>query len=132
MSGTERAELLRRDAEWSALASRGGDVDAVVDYWTEDAVVVPNGQPRIVGRQALRQYVTESMKIPGFRISWKSSDPVLSPDGRMAYMLAENVVSMQGPDGSTVTIPGRALTIWRKETDGLWRCVADIWNAPPG
>ena len=132
MMPDERAELLRRDAEWSALASRGGDVDAIIDYWTEDAVVVPTGQPRIVGRNALRQYVTESMKIPGFRISWKSSDPVLSSDGRMAYMFAENVVSMRRPDGSTVTIPGRALTVWRKDADGQWRCAADIWNTPPG
>jgi ketosteroid isomerase-like protein len=39
---------------------------------------------------------------------------------------------MQGPDGSTLVIPGRALTIWRKEADGQWRCAVDMWNAPPG
>lgn len=128
----EHSELLRRDEEWSLLASKGGDVDGIVSYWTEDAVVMPPGQPKIVGREALRQYVAESMKIPGFRITWKSSDPVLSPDGRMAYMLAENTVSMRGPDGTTMVIPGRALTIWRKDPDGQWRCAVDMWNAPPG
>lgn len=128
----ERADLLRRDAEWNGLASQGGDVDTIVSYWTEDAVVLPSGQPKIVGREALRQYVAESMKIPGFRITWKSSDPVIAADGKTAYMFAENTVSMQGPDDSTLVIPGRALTIWRKEADGQWRCAVDMWNAPPG
>jgi ketosteroid isomerase-like protein len=128
----ERKNLERRDAEWGALASEGRDVEAILSYWTEDAIVMPAGLPTMSGKAALRSYVTESLKIPGFRISWKSSAPDLSPDGKLAYMMSENTVTMQGPDGSTVVIPGRALTVWRMEPDGQWRCAVDIWNAPPG
>jgi len=38
---------------------------------------------------------------------------------------------MQGPGGKPMTIVGRALTVWRKEQDGQWRCAIDIWNEPP-
>ena len=128
----ERSSLERRDAEWSALASQGKDLEAILSYWTDDAVVVPPGLPTLRGKVALRQYVTESLRIPGFRISWRSSRPILSGDGTLAYMEAENTVSMQTPDGGTAALHGRALTIWRKDMDGEWRCAFDIWNAPPG
>jgi ketosteroid isomerase-like protein len=127
----ERKNLERRDAEWSALASEGRDVEAILSYWTDDAVVIPPGLPAVSGKDALRQYVTESLRIPGFRISWKSSVPVLSKDGSLAYMSGENTLSMQGPDGNPMTLRGRALTVWRKDLDGEWRCAHDIWNAPP-
>ena len=129
---SEKANVLRRDAEWAALASKGSDIEAILSYWTDDAVVIPPGQPSIVGKAALREYVKASLQIPGFSISWKSSDAVLSPDGRMAYLCGENQVTMDGPDGVRGTFRGRAVTVWRKEDDGEWRCAVDIWNEPPG
>lgn len=129
--GAERKMLLQRDADWAALASRGGDVEAILSYWTDDAVVLPPGQPAIRGKAALREYVGASLRIPGFSINWKSTEATLSPDGSLAYLSGENRVTMQGPDGSPMTIVGRAVTVWRKEPDGQWRCAVDIWNEPP-
>jgi ketosteroid isomerase-like protein len=129
--GAEKRMLLKRDAEWATLASRGGDVEAILSYWTDDAVVLPPGQPTIRGKAALRDYVSASLRIPGFSISWKSTEATLSPDGSLAYLNGENRVTMQGPDGSPMTIVGRAVTVWRKEPDGQWRCAVDIWNEPP-
>jgi ketosteroid isomerase-like protein len=51
----ERAELLRRDAEWAAAASEGRDVERILSFWTEDAVVLPPGLPAVAGKAALRQ-----------------------------------------------------------------------------
>jgi len=88
--------LLKRDTEWSTLASAGKDVDKVVSYWSTDAVVYPPGQPMIEGTAAIRSYVSESYKIPGFRIGWKSHDVTLSPDEKMAYMRDETRFVCQG------------------------------------
>lgn len=130
---TETAAVLRRDAEFAAEASRGGDVEKVVSYWSVDAVVAPPGQPPIVGREALRTYVQESYQIPGFTITWEATgDPEFSADLSMAYLWARNAVSFRDPDGNPVTMHGRALTIWRREPDGEWRCAVDIWNDEAG
>jgi ketosteroid isomerase-like protein len=128
-SAEERARLLRRDAEWAAAAAEGRDVERILSYWTEDAVVMPPGFPSLVGKEALRAYVEGSLRIPGFRITWESSRVELSADGRLAYMFGRNAVTMNGPDGNPVTSEGRAVTIWRREPDGEWRCAVDIWNA---
>jgi ketosteroid isomerase-like protein len=127
----ERTKLLERDAEWAAAASAGRNIERILSYWTDDAVVLPPGLRRIVGKAALRQYVQASMQIPGFRISWTSTDVIFSPDRNLAYMFSQNAVTMNGSDGTPATTKGRAVTIWRRESDGEWRCAVDIWNAEP-
>lgn len=126
---SERERLLRRDADWAKLASEGRDVEGMISYWTEDAIVIPPGLPAVVGKAALREYVESSMKIPGFGITWTSTDVTFSPDGNLAYMMNTNEVRMNAADGTPATTAGRAVTIWRREPDGEWRCVVDIWNA---
>ena len=127
----DRAQLLERDAEWAAAASEGSDIERILSYWTDDAVVLPPGLPPIAGKAALRHYVEASMRIPGFRIGWLSSEVAFSPDRNLAYMFSQNAVTMNGPDGAPVTTKGRAVTIWRRESDAQWRCAVDIWNAEP-
>jgi ketosteroid isomerase-like protein len=128
-SAVERDRLLLRDAQWAAVASEGNDVERIISFWTDDAIVMPPGLPAIVGKNALREYVQGSFRIPGFRITWTSADVVFSPDEQLAYIFSRNAVSMNAEDGSPVTNEGRAVTIWRKETDGEWRCAVEIWNA---
>ena len=127
----EKARLLQRDAEWARVACEGRDIDRILSYWTDDAVVLPPGLPTIVGKTALCRYVESSLQMPGFQITWSSADVVLSPDGNLAYMFSKNAVTVNGQDGTPVTMNGRAVTIWRRELDGEWRCAVDIWNAEP-
>lgn len=38
---------------------------------------------------------------------------------------------MNAVDGTPTTENGRAVTIWRRETDSEWRCEVEIWNVEP-
>ena len=84
------------------------------------------------GKAAIREFVAKSFENPSFRISWKTNDVVVSEGGDFAYGIGTNRVNVTAPDGTPVTIDGKAVTIWRREKDGSWKCVVDIWNdAPP-
>jgi len=126
---SEKNRLLERDAEWAAAASQGKDLDLILSYWTDDAVVMPPGFSSVVGKAELRRYVENSLLIPGFKINWTSTDVKFSPDGNLAYMFSENEVSIDDEGGDPIVSKGRAVTIWRRESDGAWRCAVDIWNA---
>jgi uncharacterized protein (TIGR02246 family) len=126
----ERAKLLRRDAEWADLAS-GKDVEKIVSYWTDDAVLIFPGQSVLEGKAAIRAYVAESLNTPGFRIHWVSERPVFSPDGKLAYMRGKNELTAPGPNGARTTVHLRGISIWRLDADGQWRCVVDISNEEP-
>jgi len=111
-------------------AQSGKDLEEIPSYWTDDAIVMPPGLPAVTGKDALREYVQASLQVPGFSISWKSSDVTFSTDGSMAFMLGRNAVTMDAPDGTSTEMQGRVVTIWRHDGhDGEWRCVVDIWNA---
>ncbi|MDQ6708465.1 MAG: nuclear transport factor 2 family protein [Acidobacteriota bacterium] len=128
----EEQKLLRRDAEWADLATAGKDIDKIVSYWSDDAVVIMPGQPVIQGKTAIRAYVANCLSTPGFKIHWKSSKVVFSPDGKMAYMPGTDEMTVPGPNGALITLHLRGMAIWRLDADGQWRCVMDIANeAPP-
>jgi ketosteroid isomerase-like protein len=95
----ERERLLERDAEWAALSSKGQDVDRILSFWTDDARVFAPGLPAFIGKAALRRYVEGALAIPGFQITWTTSEASLSPDGKLAYLLSTNSVTMAGPEG---------------------------------
>lgn len=122
---------MRRDAEWADAAAAGKDVEKIVSYWSDDALVIEPGQPVYEGQAAIRAYVAASLQIPGFRIHWVSEKPVFSPDGKMAYMRGVDEMTAPGPNGALMTLHMRGISIWRREPDGEWRCVADIANEPP-
>jgi ketosteroid isomerase-like protein len=127
----ERRRVLDRDAQWAALSSQGRDIEGILDYWSDDARVLAPGLPIFSGKAALRGYVEGALALPGFQITWTTSEANLSPDGRLAWLLSTNAVTLPGPDGQPVTTSGRAVTVWRREPDGEWRCTVDIWNDGP-
>lgn len=90
---------MKRDAEWAEAAATGKDVDKIVSYWADDAVVIPQGQPMAEGKKAIRAFVTASLAIPGFRIHWVSDRVSFSPDGKVAYMRSTNEMTVPGPTG---------------------------------
>jgi ketosteroid isomerase-like protein len=127
-AAAESAKLMQRDAEWADLATAGKDIEKVLSYWSDDAVVMEPGQAPVVGKAALRAYVTASYATPGFKIHWVSEKPTFSPDGKMAYMQGHDEMTVPGPKGAAMTLHLQGYSIWRKEADGQWRCVVDIAN----
>jgi ketosteroid isomerase-like protein len=130
-AASESSVLLKRDADWADAASRGEDVDKIVSYWSDDAVVIPQGQPIAEGKQAIRAFVVESLRTPGFKIHWVSKSVNFSPDGNLAFMRSENEIIVSGADGAPVKMTGRGITVWRRDGGGQWFCIVDIWNDPP-
>jgi ketosteroid isomerase-like protein len=126
-----RRLLVETDRAWSQAASEGKDVEKVVAFWADDAVIVPSGASIISGKTAIRDYVKQSFGTPGFKISWKTLDASVSSDGTMGYTTAENSFTFPGQDGKLQTQTGRGVVIWRRTGDGKWVCVYDTWNHGP-
>ncbi len=82
----------------------------------------------MAGKSAIRDFVVKSFQTPGFSISWKTTTVVVSRSGDIAYTTGTNRVTFSTPDGKQITVEGKAVTVWRREKDGAWKCVIDIWN----
>jgi len=128
---TPREQLLDTDKEW-AQAATTGDLERIVSYWTDDAVIYAPGEAPVAGKEAIRAYVGASLKIPGFAIRWTPTRAEVSASGDLGYTIGTNALTLPAAQGGSTTVEGRYVTVWRKERDGRWRCVIDSWNpAPP-
>ena len=121
----EQAAIRRTDADWLTAAA-SHDVNRALPFWADDATILVPGAPPIVGKEAIRKYVTESFATPGFSITWKTEKVEISQSGDLAYSTGTNRVSLNGPDGKSLTEEGRGVTVWKKQTDGSWRCALDV------
>ncbi len=126
----EKERLMQTSRDWSRAAS-AGNVDAILNYWADDAIVIPPGAPELRGKAALRTYLEQSLKMPGFHIEWEPVEAQLSADGSMGYLIERTRMRMKAPDGKPVEESLRGVTIWRKQKDGSWKNVVDMSNAPP-
>ena len=75
----EKARVSRRDAEWVLVASEGRDIERILSFWTDDAVVLPPDLPAIIGKFGLRQYFESSLQVPGIRITWPTNEASFQP-----------------------------------------------------
>ena len=124
-------KLMELSREWSKLAAQN-DIEKMLGYWAEDATVMFPGQLPIKGKKAIREMIEGTSKIPGFKISWEPLSSHVSKSGDMAYLIEQNQISMLDSTGKQITEFNKAVTVWRKEADGSWKNVVDIWNVNPG
>ena len=126
----EGEKVMQLSREWSETVATK-DIDKMVSYWADDAFLMQEGQAPLKGKQAIRQMVEESFKIPGFSISWQPESVEVSDNGDMAYLIENAQVSFTDSTGKAVTVKNKAVTIWRKQADGAWKNVVDISTADP-
>lgn len=122
----EQMALARTDEEWVA-AVRAADVERALSFWSDDAVVLPPGVPPVVGKDAIRAFVTASLQVPDFAISWVTDRWTVARACDLAYGVGSNTTTFRDASGLLVTVKGKSATVWRNGPDG-WKCVLDVWN----
>lgn len=123
----ERQALLQLDREWSEAAS-SDDMDRLLGFWAEDGVIYPAGAPAVVGKEAIREFIERNREIPGFSISWEPAEAVVSGSGDLGYTVGASQVTVHDAQGNPVVNRGKYAVVWRKQADGAWKCVVDMFN----
>ena len=65
--------------------------------------------------------------------SWEPISANISENGDMAYLIERNVSEFDDTDGNKIVTHGTVVTVWRKDSQGKWKNVVDMWNetTPP-
>lgn len=126
----EQAALRAADAEWSQAAQ---DPEKFASYVAADGTVHFPGMPKATGTAAIRDHAKQMMSTPGFSVKWTASTAEVSASGDIGYTVGAYTATMNNPAGNAVSETGKYVTIWKKQADGSWKVVEDIFNAdtPP-
>ena len=127
---TEAEKLMELSRNW-ALEVQSADNERILSIWAPDAMVMPPGQAAIKGHDAIRKMLEESSKIPGFEINWEPKEAFVSQSGDLGYVIAHNYIKVTDSLGNTITTFNKAVEIWKRQEDGSWKNVVDIFNHDP-
>jgi uncharacterized protein (TIGR02246 family) len=128
----EVAKVMETDAAW-LKAVQAKDAAGAASYYAEDGRIMPQGMPIAQGREAIQQVWSEMFKMPDVSLSWENSETQVSSGGDLAYNIGKYDMSFKDPKGKPVVDKGKFVVVWKKQADGNWKVVADIFNSdqPP-
>jgi len=104
------------------------DAAAAVRDYADDAKVLPPNMPMVSGKDAIQAFWKFAMDM-GVHLDLQPAD--LFVDGGTAYERGVATMTTQAEAGQTKTSKGKYVTVMRRQPDGAWKLVLDIWNSDP-
>ena len=115
--------LAALDEEWSKAAT-ASDVDKVVSFYADDAIVYPPNAPAVSDPAAIKESWAKMLADPKVKLSWQTSHAGV--DHNTGF--TSGTYQVAGSDG-TVAEKGKYLCVWSKSKDGKWKAMHDMWNS---
>ncbi|MCH7766497.1 MAG: SgcJ/EcaC family oxidoreductase [Acidobacteria bacterium] len=126
----EAEEAAIRAAEDEALKiAQAKDAERWASVYADDARVFPPNALLVTGKEAIRKLFAELFASPGFEIDWEVTRVEVSRAGDLGYVVGTHKVTVNDAEGNPVTDRGKWIAIWKKQADGTWKCIEDIWNS---
>jgi ketosteroid isomerase-like protein len=120
--------LAKLDDDWSAAAATK-DAEKVASFYAENAIAYPPNEPVCTGRAAAKKVWAAYFADPSFTISWKTTHAEVAKSGELGFTAGPYEASFNGPDGKVIHEKGKYLCNWKKQADGTWKAIHDMWNA---
>jgi ketosteroid isomerase-like protein len=119
-----------READGATLkAAQTDDVDGAVANYGDDASWLPPNSPLVHGKAAIRAEWATLIGNPGFTIDWQVNKLEVARSGDLAYTIYTYQMAFDGANGKPITDQGKDMAVWKKQSDGAWKMVADTFNS---
>lgn len=116
------ARFIQDAFDRSVVAFKRGEFAAIVDeLFAPDAVYLKPGAT-LVGRAAITEHFSRSLA--NMTDGWIRSESV-TVSGDVAYEFGVNSITLASDGAAPMTVRGRYLTVWRRQSDGSWAVAVD-------
>lgn len=116
------------DAQWAAAAA-AKDVDKSASFCGADAAILVPNAPAAEGKDAIHKWFQDTFNTPGFKLAWHATNAEAAKSGDLGYSTGKYELSYTDSSGKQVTDHGKYVTVWKKQPDGRWKVVRDIFNS---
>jgi len=111
-------ELLYQISE----STNSKDLDSLIQLYEPGASFIDKSGSNIIGREKIRERLKDFIDMGG-KLEWKIRKIIPASDIVLAYSDWTFVAS--GPDGSPITLSGKAIDVLRKQSDNTWMILID-------
>lgn len=116
------------DQQWAAAAA-AKDLDKSVSFCGPDAAILVPNAPAAEGPEAIRKWFQDAFNIPGFKLLWRATEAAAAKSGDLGYSRGTYELTFNDASGKPVSDHGKYITVWKKQPDGSWKVLRDIFNS---
>lgn len=110
-------------------AASAKDGDAVVGMYDQAAVMIPPNAELVEGLEGVRNYRFGFIETPGVELEFEILRAEVSATGDIGWTLAIGEITINQSEGPPGRDQVRDFHTWKKQADGSWKVVVDVWNS---
>jgi uncharacterized protein (TIGR02246 family) len=127
-NGDDVAKIIHAmDEEFMRLLAARDIQQLTANFYADDAHFLPANHPAIVGRLAIQQ-AFEALLATGLQKLVLRTDKI-EVAGDLAYGIGKHQMNIKTPSGAEIHDEGKYLVVYRRQQDGQWRAVADMFSS---
>lgn len=107
-------------------ACNEGNVDKVIEMFTDDGFLLLPNTEMIRGKQAISDYLRNETQ---WNVELKTENVEIGGSGNTAYQVAEFTITIPQENQEPLVLKNKGTYIWKKQPDGSWKTHVDSWNS---
>ena len=123
-------EIQKADIAWDSLAGQNS-AEGWLSFYTDDAIMMPPGEKACTDKASRAVSIKNTFALPGVSLRFQGTKTEVSKSGELGYTIGVYQLSTKDATGKETHETGRFCETWKKQSDGNWKCIVDIWNADP-
>ena len=120
------------EADWLKAAN---DLDKFVGFYADDASLLPPNGPVATGKEAIKAALKPIFTDKNYALTFGSGTGKMdvAKSGELGYSQGTYTLTVSDPKGTPVTDKGKYLCVFKKQPDGSWKVIEDMFSsdAPP-
>jgi len=121
--------IIKKNTALFSAALMDQDYTFVVDAYTDDAKIFPNGTKILTGKAAIRKYWTPPAGSKRKMTYHKVTAEEVKVIGDEAYDYGYYEGKSIGNDGKEYPFKGKYVITWKEVEPDVWKMYLDIWNS---
>jgi ketosteroid isomerase-like protein len=127
------AEAVRTaDQDWLRVFA-AKNLDKSVAFFDEKGAMLASNAPIADSKEAISTLLTGFFALPDLKISWHVDRADVARSGDLGYTSGAYEMTFKDATGKPLSDKGKYVTVWKKQKDGTWKVLLDIFNTdlPP-
>jgi len=125
---SEAAAIMKADSAWDR-ASEAKSAEGWLSFYTEDAIMMSPGENVCKDKASREASIKNMFAIPGVSLRFQDTKVEVSRMGDLGYAVGVYQWTSKDAKGKDYHETGKYCETWKKQSDGNWKCIVDIWNA---
>ena len=122
------AAIAKADSAWDRV-SETKSAEGWLSFYSDDAIMMPPNEKVCKDKASRESSIKNMFATPGVALRFQSTKVDVSAAGDLGYAVGVYQWTSKDSKGADYHETGKYSEIWKKQADGTWKCIVDIWNA---